>query len=75
MYKCSYRQSNCIMFEVEYWCRKWKQQFMLEWAKGHSEARDASRSTWTVVDWMNHVADRADAKYRSSPEMKMRRNA
>ena len=38
MYKCSYRQSNCIMFEVEYWCRKWKPQFMLEWAKGHLDS-------------------------------------
>ena len=64
------------MFEVEYWCRKWKQQFMLEWAKGHSEARDASRSTWIVVDWMNHEADRAaDDKYRFYLEVRMRQNA
>ena len=49
---------------------------MLEWwAKCHSEARDASRSTWTVVDWMNHEADRAaDDKYRlrASPEANQR---
>ena len=50
---------------------------MLElWAKCHSEARDASRSTWTVVDWMNHEADRAaDDKYRFYLEVRMRQNA
>ena len=45
------------------------------WAKCHSEARDASRSTWTVVDWMNHEADRAAGdKYRLYLEVRMRQN-
>ena len=50
--------------EVEHWCRKWRQQFVLEWSKGHPEKRDNTRVSWTPVDWMNHVADRAaEAEY------------
>ena len=44
--------------EIEHYYRKWKQQIVLAWAKGHPE-RDATRESWTLVDWMNHVADRA----------------
>ena len=29
--------------EVEHWCRKWKQQFNLEWVKGHREKRVRAR--------------------------------
>lgn len=44
--------------------RKWKQQFVLKWAKGHPDERDALHETWTLVDWMIHVADRAaEAEY------------
>ena len=45
--------------EAEQWCRKWKQQFMLEWAKGHREKRGPTRISWSMVDLMNHAADRA----------------
>ena len=44
--------------------RKWRQQLVLEWSKGHPEKRDNTRASWTPVDWMNHVADRAaEAEY------------
>ena len=45
--------------EIEHWSRKWKHYFVLEWAKFNPEERDATRSSWTLVEWMNHVADRA----------------
>ena len=49
--------------EIEHYYRKWKQRIVLACAKGHPE-RDATRESWTLVDWMNHVADRAaDAEY------------
>ena len=28
--------------------RKWKQQFVLKWAKGHPDERDALRETWNL---------------------------
>ena len=40
---------------------------MLAWVKWHPEERDAMRGSWTLVDWMNYVADRAaKAEYRRS---------
>ena len=50
--------------EVEHWCRKWKQQFVLKWSKVHQGDRDKTRASWTPVEWMHHVADRAvEAEY------------
>ena len=44
--------------------RKWKQQFVLKWPKGHPDERDVLRKIWTLVDWIIHVADRAaEAQY------------
>ena len=51
-----YKHSVDLWEEIEHWCRLWKQQFVLEWAKGHPEDRGPSRDSWTLVDWMNHVA-------------------
>ena len=51
--------------EMGHWYRKWKQQFVLEWAEEHPEKRDPSRSSLGLINWLNHVTDRAaDAEYR-----------
>ena len=50
--------------EVEHWCREWKQKFVLKRSKEHPEDCDKTRASWTPVEWMNHVADRAaEAEY------------
>lgn len=39
-------------------------KFELDWGKGHPEERDATKQNWTVIEWMNHAADKAaDAEY------------
>ena len=63
----TFKHSVDLLEEMEHLCRLWKQQFVLGWSKGHPEERDATRSSWTLVDWMNHVTDRAaDAEYGRS---------